>query len=92
MDRNPDFTEVLRLSSGATFALESRRAARSRRPFSSRDDLYAALCNTVRQASGEEKLALPGGHPRPPSARIAHSCVGKGTGKRWTGSCLRQRD
>lgn len=60
MDR-ADFTKIV----APVFEHSPWVAARtcSRRPFSSREDLYAALCNTVRQASGEEKLALIRAHP-----------------------------
>lgn len=33
------------------------------RPFSSREDLHAALCDTVMKASDEEKIALIRAHP-----------------------------
>src|SRR3954447_22868947 len=35
----------------------------AQRPFSSREDLLAALCNTVMKAADEEKLALIRAHP-----------------------------
>ena len=35
----------------------------SRRPFSSREDLHAALCETVMNASEDEKMALIRAHP-----------------------------
>jgi 2-oxo-4-hydroxy-4-carboxy-5-ureidoimidazoline decarboxylase len=35
----------------------------SRRPFTDRDELYAALCETVMKASDDEKLSLIRAHP-----------------------------
>lgn len=60
MDR-ADFTKIV----APVFEHSPWVAARtcSRRPFSSREDLHAALCNTVRQASAEEKMALIRAHP-----------------------------
>ena len=37
--------------------------AAERRPFATAEELYAALCETVAQASDEEKLALIRAHP-----------------------------
>jgi len=37
--------------------------AAAQRPFADRDELYASLCQTVTQASADEKLALIRAHP-----------------------------
>ena len=56
-----EFTRAL----GAVFEHSSWVAARSysQRPFASRDQLHAAMCETVRRASDDEKLALIRAHP-----------------------------
>ena len=56
-----EFTRLL----GPVFEHSPWVAARtcSQRPFTSRDDLHAALCATVAKASDDEKLSLIRAHP-----------------------------
>src|SRR5947199_2959794 len=56
-----EFTRTL----GAIFEHSPWVAARAeqKRPFADRNDLHAALCETVMKASEEEKLALIRAHP-----------------------------
>ena len=56
-----EFTRAL----GAVFEHSAWVAARSYelRPFASREQLHAAMCDTVRRAGDDEKLALIRAHP-----------------------------
>jgi 2-oxo-4-hydroxy-4-carboxy-5-ureidoimidazoline decarboxylase len=56
-----EFTDVL----GQVFEHSPWVAARTeaKRPFTDRDDLHAAMCETVMKASDDEKLALIRAHP-----------------------------
>jgi 2-oxo-4-hydroxy-4-carboxy-5-ureidoimidazoline decarboxylase len=56
-----DFTRAV----GCAFEHSPWVAARSapRRPFANREQLHAAMCDTVRSASDDEKLALIRAHP-----------------------------
>jgi len=60
LDRE-DFTRVV----APVFEHSPWVAARTcaQRPFSAREDLHAALCDTVMKASDEEKIALIRAHP-----------------------------
>jgi 2-oxo-4-hydroxy-4-carboxy-5-ureidoimidazoline decarboxylase len=60
LDRE-NFTRVLAPAFEHSPWVAARTCAQ--RPFSSREDLHAALCDTVMKASDDEKLALIRAHP-----------------------------